>query len=105
MKKQNNLEQRTNEIFESVENLSPTTPPSDLADKIRMRIEQEKGKTATLVKPTTPIWRYAAAVAMLLLNLSAFYKVSQTQSGPQTNQAYDMLFQEEFGLSSDSFLH
>ena len=104
MKKHNKLEKRIDDIFESVEHITPINPPADLADKIKRRIQLE-AKETPMAKSTIPLWRYAAAVAVLLLNATAFYQLSQPNQSQVADQSYEQLFVEEFGLSEKSILN
>ena len=104
MKKHNKLEKQVDDIFDSVRNLTPINPPADLADKIKSRIQLE-AKEATPIKRTIPLWGYAAAVAVLLLNATAFYQLTQPAKNQVADQSYEALFIKEFSLSEKSILH
>lgn len=98
MKKDNYLESKADEIFDAAQNLQPVDPPDDLAWKIQNRLDNE-GQGAN-VKYISYL-KYAAALALLVLNVAAIYQV-QSAGASVAEGEFEQLFEREYELKSQT---
>lgn len=76
-----------NEVMGSLDGMKASTPPVDLLDKIQNELDRPKNILVSMVHKRIAI---AAAVLLLLANVSVFYSFSQSpsvNSGLSVNQS------------------